>query len=157
MPDIVIREATVDDATLVVQFLRTMLEEMATMGGHPVANDSKAWSSFQEHIRLEMVKDERIFLIAENANEPVGLAEASIRSDMPIFEPLHLLHIHAVYVLNAYRSKGIGQALLNAILAWGRDRGCKEVELNVLATNPARALYKKVGFTVSGVRMTRTL
>jgi len=36
--------------------------------------------------------------------------------------------------------------LLEAVLEWGREKGCAEAELNMLVSNPARRLYEKLGF-----------
>ena len=49
--------------------------------------------------------------------------------------------------------RGIGSALLAALLGAARDRGCAEVFLEVRADNPrAHGLYLRRGFTEIGVR-----
>ena len=63
-------------------------------------------------------------------------------------------HKHADYgvilgmmVFAEYRGRGIGQALLEAIIAWARDRGHDEISLLVFPHNTvAIALYRKFGF-----------
>ena len=160
MNDIVIREATVDDVPLVSQFLRAMLAEMASMGGRPLADDPMAWTRFEASMGVERGKDDHIYLLADRPDpeqKPVGLAEARIFPAAPIFRLERLLHIHAVYVREAHRRQGIGRALLNSVLAWGRDKGCQEAELNTLVANPARSLYEGLGFKVSEVKMTCSL
>jgi len=76
-------------------------------------------------------------------------------STAPVFEPKQILHIHAVYLLEAHRRKGIGQALLEAILDWGQKSDCVEAELNTLVRNPARSLYEKLGFSEFEIKMIR--
>ncbi|AKS47449.1 Acetyltransferase (GNAT) family protein [Octadecabacter temperatus] len=52
-----------------------------------------------------------------------------------------------VFVHENARGKGVGTALLNGICDEARDRGYKEVRLDVIDTNPrARALYERKGF-----------
>ncbi|WP_458791508.1 GNAT family N-acetyltransferase [Yoonia sp. MH D7] len=52
-----------------------------------------------------------------------------------------------IFVDEAARGKGVGSALLRAIIAEGRRRGYAEVRLDVIDTNPrARALYERMGF-----------
>ncbi len=58
-----------------------------------------------------------------------------------------------IAVRQAYWGKGIGSALLSALLRAARDRGCAEVFLEVRADNPrAHGLYQRRGFEDIGVR-----
>ncbi|MEN9011605.1 MAG: GNAT family N-acetyltransferase [Yoonia sp.] len=52
-----------------------------------------------------------------------------------------------IFVAPAARGRGIGTALLDAIMAEAKTRGYAEVRLDVIDSNPrARALYERVGF-----------
>jgi [ribosomal protein S18]-alanine N-acetyltransferase len=58
-----------------------------------------------------------------------------------------------IAVGSPYWGRGIGSALLAALLGAARDRGCAEVFLEVRADNPrAHGLYLRRGFTEIGVR-----
>lgn len=58
-----------------------------------------------------------------------------------------------IAVRQAYWGKGIGSALLSALLGAARGRGCAEVFLEVRADNPrAHGLYQRRGFEDIGVR-----
>jgi ribosomal-protein-alanine N-acetyltransferase len=58
-----------------------------------------------------------------------------------------------IAVRSHYWGRGIGSALLAALLGAARDRGCAEVFLEVRADNPrAHSLYLRRGFTEIGVR-----
>jgi ribosomal-protein-alanine N-acetyltransferase len=58
-----------------------------------------------------------------------------------------------IAVRPVYWGRGIGSALLAALLAAARDRGCAEVFLEVRADNPrAHGLYLRRGFEELGVR-----
>lgn len=58
-----------------------------------------------------------------------------------------------VAVAPQYCRRGIGQQLLLRALDWVRERGGKEITLEVATTNlPAVCLYQKVGFVQAGVR-----
>ncbi|WP_281858820.1 GNAT family N-acetyltransferase, partial [Litoreibacter halocynthiae] len=61
------------------------------------------------------------------------------------------LLMDGIFVDVAARGKGVGTALLDAIIEQARDAGCHDVRLDVIDTNPrARALYERQGFVASG-------
>lgn len=155
-----IREATAQDASVIARFLQRMLEEMASMGGHDVLRSEEEWTQIEKRICEKIAEKDRVYLLVSLADPqitPIGFAEAQVVSTAPVFEPKRILHIHAVYLLEAHRRKGIGQALLRAILDWGQKSGCTEAELNTLVRNPARSLYKKLGFSEFEIKMIRRL
>lgn len=56
-------------------------------------------------------------------------------------------------VATSHWGRGIGSALLTALLAEASRRGCAEVFLEVRADNPrAQRLYRRHGFTEAGLR-----
>lgn len=56
-------------------------------------------------------------------------------------------------IIDGYRSMGIGSGLLEAFVAWARERRAHKVELSLWPWNErARALYEKFGFVVEGER-----
>ena len=58
-----------------------------------------------------------------------------------------------IAVRSAYWGRGIGSALLAALLDAARERGCGEVFLEVRADNPrAHGLYLRRGFEDLGIR-----
>ena len=155
-----IRTAARTDAPTVLQSLVSMLQELESIGDHPVSRDPEQWSRLSVEMRDSIETVEALHLLAEietPALVPIGWAYARIVDRDPVYKPERVLHISALFVPRPYRQKGIGRTLLEALLEWGRDAECTEVELNVLVNNPARALYEKVGFTASRIKMTREL
>jgi len=56
-------------------------------------------------------------------------------------------HIGAVYVVPAYRRRGIAAALMKEALKWMKNREVEYVDLNVVAQNSAAiAAWKALGF-----------
>ena len=71
--------------------------------------------------------------------EPAGIAKLAIRGDRG--------WIAGIGVAVPHRGKGVGEALMTAVLAEARARGLREVWLEVLVQNePAIRLYEKLGF-----------
>ncbi len=63
------------------------------------------------------------------------------------------IHINNLAMRPAYRTQGIGTALLHHILAEAKDLGARRATLEVRASNEgARRLYERLGFYVAGTR-----
>jgi ribosomal protein S18 acetylase RimI-like enzyme len=54
----------------------------------------------------------------------------------------------AISVQQEFRGKGIGTALLCAMLDFLRSKGCRQASLSVQKENPAVDLYKRIGFAI---------
>jgi ribosomal protein S18 acetylase RimI-like enzyme len=53
----------------------------------------------------------------------------------------------------AWRGRGVGSALMDAAIAWSRERGLHKLSLEVFPANTtAIALYRKYGFAEEGLR-----
>jgi ribosomal protein S18 acetylase RimI-like enzyme len=62
-------------------------------------------------------------------------------------------HLYAMWVSPDARGAGLGRALVEAVVAWARDRGCARLVLSVTETNEtARRLYEACGFVDTGER-----
>jgi ribosomal protein S18 acetylase RimI-like enzyme len=62
-------------------------------------------------------------------------------------------HVYAMWVAPDARGAGVGRALLDAVEAWARERGCDRLVLSVTETNEtARRFYEARGFMDTGER-----
>jgi ribosomal protein S18 acetylase RimI-like enzyme len=82
--------------------------------------------------------------VAERAGTIVGMVTASERYYASWAGST--LYIQDIYVDPPHRGRGIGTALLGCVAALALERGSPLVELTVRADNPARRLYRRVGF-----------
>jgi RimJ/RimL family protein N-acetyltransferase len=91
-----------------------------------------------------------IWLLAFNQHEEV-IGEVDI-----IIRPLERIkHIGQLSIgtLPAYQRQGMATLLLELAIVCAHKKGLRRLELSVFANNhPARALYKKFGFSEEGVR-----
>ncbi len=79
-----------------------------------------------------------------SASEPAGLI-GGYQEDPATVELVSL------YVRPRARGRGVGEALVAAVVGWARDQNAAEVHLWVTETNsPARALYERCGFALTG-------
>ena len=71
------------------------------------------------------------------------------RMERPLAEGQMLLD--GIFVASEARGRGVGSALIDAVVAEARQRGMVQVRLDVIDTNlRARALYERYGFTPTG-------
>ena len=154
---VTIRKANSSDATVIVHLVRLLVTEMEAIGAHAVAAGSDAWSRIEDSAPDRICDEDRMYLLAERGSVEIGFGEGKVGSTIPVFASKMILHIGSVYVTPEYRDRGIGRQIVEKLLNWGRDRGCSEVELNVLVGNPARKFYRRLGFGGFEVTMTREL
>jgi ribosomal protein S18 acetylase RimI-like enzyme len=87
---------------------------------------------------------EGTLLVAEEREgaEPMGVAAMVGRTSPEL----------GMLVARAHRRQGVGEALLDACVAWARSVGAREIVLHVFPHNTAAiALYRKHGFEKRGV------
>jgi ribosomal protein S18 acetylase RimI-like enzyme len=152
-----IRPASTDELPVVATCLRRMLEDMAAAGGDALSADPAGWSDLEARLRAKADDPDRLWLLAREADVVVGLAGVEVHVTPLFHGGARRLHVSAVWVAPAQRRQGLARRLLDDAFAWGRGRGCAEVDLNVLVSNPARALYERLGFVARRVEMRRAL
>jgi GNAT superfamily N-acetyltransferase len=114
--------------------------------GYPVEPDS-AWDRVERLAREARATT----FVAEEAGAPVGLA-AGVRGVLaPGYVAADVAQLTALVVTERARRRGVGRALVGAVAAWARDRGCRRL---TAATGPgrpaARAFYERLGFAPVG-------
>lgn len=104
-----------------------------------------AWST--QAMAAELGGEHSHYLVDEETGRIVGYAGLRSIPGAPDAD------IQTIALLEAYRGRGRGRALLRALLAEASARGAAEVFLDVRADNPgAEALYRSEGFAELGRR-----
>lgn len=138
---IAIRKArtSIDDAELIHRFVC----ELAAYEREPDAVEATP-ESLLEQLRADRPPFE--CLIAEADGEPVGFALFFLSYSTWRGRPG--LYVEDIYVPEARRGRGVGDALLRALGRLALDRGCARLELAVLDWNePSIAFYEHRGAT----------
>ena len=89
------------------------------------------------------------YWLAEDAatGEAIGYCAA--------FQESNLLFLSKIYVLDTYRGRGVGRALLSPLKSWCDQTSLGRIQLLVSKGNAASiAAYKKMGFKLVGTRTT---
>lgn len=149
MPMQNIRKAKINDGEVIVSYIRSMLKEMAEMGGHPVNQNDSFWLSFNKNVLPDIENLDRLFLIADINNRPVGFLEGRTEMRHEVYEPKKSFHIRSVFVNPESRHRGIATNLIKKALNYAAAQGCHEADLNILSNNHhAKRVYDKIGFKV---------
>ena len=85
-------------------------------------------------------------LMAEVDGKPVGLAWARIDRDDP-----GLAYLYQMWVAPDHRRLGLGQMLLDGVVAWAKAKNASYLDLGVTdRDSPAMRLYRRAGFVPVG-------
>ena len=132
-----IRDATVDDAALILRFVR----ELAAYEKAP-----DAVAATETDIRQSLFGTDAIVhaVICEMDEEPVGFAVYFFNYSTWLGR--RGLYLEDLYVSPAHRRAGAGKALLKHLAGVARSLGCGRMEWSVLDWNtPAIRFYESIG------------
>lgn len=96
-----------------------------------------------ESLKEQMEIKKHIFLIVESDEMPIGYASYAVHENS-----VSIFHLHKIYLLPIFQGKNFGKILLEFILEDVKNRGGKELHLNVNRNNRAQHFYKKYGFQI---------
>ena len=110
---------------------------------NPVLYDpDKALDFYKKCLKKSIQKD--IFIVAEAKERVVGYVYGDVKQWYPGY---NIGSVIDIAVKGEHQGKGIGKLLLNKIINSFREKGCKEVILQVNVQNErAIGLYKSFGF-----------
>jgi GNAT superfamily N-acetyltransferase len=92
--------------------------------------------------------------VATIGGEPRGLV--SVHPDTDYFTGHPRAYVDILVVAHKAEGKGIGRALLDHVEGWARERGFREVVLDVFAGNQgAIAFYERLGYRADHIRMAK--
>ncbi|OLP56121.1 GNAT family N-acetyltransferase [Rhizobium rhizosphaerae] len=142
-PTITIRHLTADDAAL----FRSLRLEALEREPQAFASSHSDWSRMTEEdwrARLEAVD----VFAAFRDGEPAGLMGLAREQGS---KTRHRGLLIMVYVRASHRACGVGDRLIEAVIAQARAKGMRQVELMASAENPAAiGLYRRNGFQPIG-------
>ena len=99
-----------------------------------------------EGLRRDGFGAERKFeaLIAESSGKPVGLA--MFQTHYASWESATSLQITDLFVDELVRGTGVGFRLVAQVGRIARERGCRDLQLNMVHANPSRTSLDRMGF-----------
>ncbi len=141
--EVAIRQADLDDVNT-IGFLAQQIWPQAY--GDILSKEQLAYMLHRIYnplsLKDQMLKQHHSFLVAELDDEPVGFASFSK------IEPPGVYKLHKLYVRTDIQGKGLGKALVNAVLEEIRPLKAGALHLNVNRHNKAKEFYERFGFRV---------
>jgi ribosomal protein S18 acetylase RimI-like enzyme len=154
MDELLIREATRDDAKLLTDLAYTTFWD--AFAHHPKnapedLNHYMRQAFSLEQITSELVDEKSIFLIAELGGEAAGYAKIIVDNIEPGITAERPIELNRLYSHQRFLGQGIGQSLMDACFERAKEEGCDTMWLGVWEYNPrAQRFYEKNGFRVVG-------
>lgn len=114
----------------------------------------------RDYVAQLLADEDAAVFVAAIGGELVGLLTAEVHTAPahPMFMPRSWVVIQDITVRSTHRRQGIGQALMDAVYRWARERGIADVELTVWEFNDeARAFYEALGYRTISRCMLHTL
>ena len=103
--------------------------------------------SYFSYLRNDLTSEDRSVLIATEDGEPVGIITGQIHTTLPIRVLRKQGHISNLFVASGHRGKGVATSLVGELLRWFREKGIRDVRLEVYRGNaPALKAFRKLGF-----------
>lgn len=94
---------------------------------------------------LDIPEQAQIFIAQDDATGVIGMVSAQLVISTAVGAPS--AWIEDMVVLEAFRGRGVGKALLARATEWAKSRGAKRVQLMADADNaPALYFYKQLGW-----------
>jgi GNAT superfamily N-acetyltransferase len=146
-----VRMATVGEVDLVASLRIEFIEENeGSVLPAELVDATRAW------VRALTARDVMQSWIARDGDAVIGVVTVRIRDasprrgDLAGKEP----YVHNLYVRGPHRSRGVGRALMQALLDWCKKNGYSRVALR--ATEMGRPLYEKLGFVADPTMVYRS-
>ncbi|MCW5519672.1 GNAT family N-acetyltransferase [Aureitalea sp. L0-47] len=99
----------------------------------------------RKFVRERLVKkDSVIFLVVSEDGEGMGFTQL-----YPSFSSVSMQRVfilNDLFVSNAFRGRGIGEALLEHAQVFARNEGSRGLTLETAVDNPAQRLYERLGW-----------
>jgi GNAT superfamily N-acetyltransferase len=110
-----------------------------------------------ETFRADLDDADALVLLGELDGVPVGYAVARLVERLPQAGGLHTL-VSEIYVDPEARAVGLGEVLIEEVLAWSSERGAKSAEIRVLPGHrSAKNFCEENGFTARLLLMHKNL
>lgn len=141
-----IAEAEIEDAEEILDYLKVIGGETDNLLISS-AGSSMTTKDEEKFIRRMKDSEKSVLLVGKIDGEIVSIGSLMADSNERLEHHSNL----GISVLKAYWGSGVGTAILNELISYGREHGIEIIDLEVKADNDRGiALYEKIGFAQYG-------
>jgi GNAT superfamily N-acetyltransferase len=150
------RAAVADDLPRVVELATLLRAELAPMKGGDVWSAREATPEpLDESYRALLARDDAEVVVGEYAGAVVGYAVVTVDD---LRDGARLGVITDLYVEREAREVGVGEAMIEHVVAWCTARGCVGIDAIALPGHRAtKNFFEEFGFTARALVMHRRL
>ena len=100
---------------------------------------------------LDLASEYHGWIIIDEAGEPAGFAEASVRNIVDGCKMGPAAYLEAIWIVPDRRRSGLANLLLDAIVYWAKERGLNEMGSDCSVDNGnSQAWHQAMGFSETG-------
>ena len=148
-----VRKAKLEDLPTLLDFEQRLIEAERPMDPS-IKEDNISYYSISDFIKSN---DSEVYVV-EIDHEIVASGYALIVNDHQYMKHTKLGHLGFMFVPEQHRGNGYNQLVLDALLAWCKERNVLEIRLDVYDVNlPALRAYEKAGFKKNIINMRLSL
>ena len=146
--DIAFRRATPDDIDAVLRLRLALLHEYPE---HPIYGrlHPNAEALARPVFAAQLASGNEVVFLAERAEAAIGVLRAVEAAAAPFLVPDRYCYVSSVFVVPAFRRRGVLRGLLARAMEWAGDRGLGELRLHSVGTRAnASGAWDALGFDV---------
>ena len=149
------RPATDADLPVLAELAAAALDELRPMRGGDVFTASRSGRAPADDLALATKDPDQLVLAGTLDDAIVGYARVRVDA-LPDGRRIGV--VDDLFVLEDARGVGVGETLMDAVLAWCRERGCRGVDAVALPGHRAtKNFFEESGFTARLIVMHRRL
>lgn len=145
MSQVVVRQATADDVKGILSLWNELMDYHAAVDARfqPAPGGEEHWIE----ILLDWLRDEdACVLVAEAEGQLVGYIIGMVRENPPVLLPSNYGMVSDICVDPAWRQRGIGRRLFEALKAWFMEKELPSIQLSVAHHNSvSQAFWRAMG------------
>lgn len=149
----VIRIATLDDLDEILK-LKIQIKDNEKKYNDSLEDFDKVKKHYIQYTKNDINGKYRRLLVATINGKIVGMILGKQYRSLKISGYKLRGYISNLYVEKKHRKKGIAKELIDSLILWFKEKGVKEMTLEIYSDNKvAIDLYKKIGFTNYSIKM----